>query len=330
MTMIERWGYADGEPCWVELMSADPRAAQRFYGAVFGWTFGRSDPKLRRPAREYMTCFQDGLRVAGIDHRSGRASGSGLWMLYLSSTNLDETARRVALGGGKVVAGPLKIRGQGRWLGVVDPAGAALRFWQSSGHSGSQLHAVPGALCWAELNTWQPAVADEFYQGVFGFQSRQVGDGVDHVIWSRTPNSYDKATWSQTDDELRRYDAVRVPVEDDDFDIFGGGDVAAEDDDDPIDVCGRLTMTGTEGEASPHWMVYFAVDDAEAAVEQVTAAGGTVCVAPFDAPSGRVAVVADPDGATFGVADLSRAAPGDGQSRRYAPGRVGVSSPASQ
>ncbi|HWI31054.1 MAG TPA: VOC family protein [Microbacterium sp.] len=53
---------------------------------------------------------------------------------------------------------------------------------------------------------------------------------------------------------------------------------------------------GEDGE----WMTYVAVDDADAAAERVTDAGGTVLVPVADAgPGGRLAVCADPDGAVF-------------------------------
>jgi predicted enzyme related to lactoylglutathione lyase len=72
-------------------------------------------------------------------------------------------------------------------------------------------------------------------------------------------------------------------------------------------VCGRLAM-GPEfpAEIPPHWMVYFAVDDADAAAGRVSAAGGTVSQGPFDSPYGRIAVASDPHGAVFSIIDMSR------------------------
>jgi predicted enzyme related to lactoylglutathione lyase len=50
------------------------------------------------------------------------------------------------------------------------------------------------------------------------------------------------------------------------------------------------------------WMVYFAVTDCDAAAAQVAALGGTVHRAPEDIPgTGRFAIVADPQGAVFGL-----------------------------
>ena len=52
----------------------------------------------------------------------------------------------------------------------------------------------------------------------------------------------------------------------------------------------------------PHWMPYVAVDSADAAVAKVTELGGNVIVPAFDVMEiGRMAVFADPTGATFSV-----------------------------
>jgi uncharacterized protein len=50
-----------------------------------------------------------------------------------------------------------------------------------------------------------------------------------------------------------------------------------------------------------HWHVYFAVDDADATAAKATELGGSVVVAPFDSPVGRMAVLADPQGAVFSI-----------------------------
>ena len=52
----------------------------------------------------------------------------------------------------------------------------------------------------------------------------------------------------------------------------------------------------------PHWLVYFAVDTADAAAARAEAAGGTVVLPPLDvADMVRVAACLDPEQAVFGV-----------------------------
>jgi predicted enzyme related to lactoylglutathione lyase len=52
----------------------------------------------------------------------------------------------------------------------------------------------------------------------------------------------------------------------------------------------------------PHWNVYVTVDDAEQTAKQAEAAGGSIVAPAFDVMDyGRMAVIADPTGAMFGL-----------------------------
>jgi predicted enzyme related to lactoylglutathione lyase len=65
---------------------------------------------------------------------------------------------------------------------------------------------------------------------------------------------------------------------------------------------GIMPMTGPEWQGvPPHWMLYVAVDDVDAAAKKVVELGGKVCVPPTTIPVGRFAVVNDPQGATFSL-----------------------------
>ena len=57
--------------------------------------------------------------------------------------------------------------------------------------------------------------------------------------------------------------------------------------------------------APPHWIGYTAVDDVDASVKKATSLGGKVLAPAFDIPKvGRVAVLADPQGAAFAIVHL--------------------------
>jgi predicted enzyme related to lactoylglutathione lyase len=65
---------------------------------------------------------------------------------------------------------------------------------------------------------------------------------------------------------------------------------------------GGLMAMPADAEAPPNWLVYVAVADAEAAVAKVEAAGGVVYVRATPIPGvGTFAVLADPQGAAFGI-----------------------------
>jgi len=53
--------------------------------------------------------------------------------------------------------------------------------------------------------------------------------------------------------------------------------------------------------AKPRWMGYVGVDDLDAAARQIERTGGAVYVAPTTSNIGRIAVVADPQGASFAL-----------------------------
>ncbi|MFQ5732369.1 MAG: VOC family protein [Planctomycetaceae bacterium] len=62
---------------------------------------------------------------------------------------------------------------------------------------------------------------------------------------------------------------------------------------------GIMQMTEEWEGVPPHWMVYFAVENADGCATRVAELGGKVCVPPFDIPIGRIAVLNDVQGATF-------------------------------
>jgi predicted enzyme related to lactoylglutathione lyase len=64
-----------------------------------------------------------------------------------------------------------------------------------------------------------------------------------------------------------------------------------------IDITDRVPQ-----EVPAHWLVYFAVEDADATIEAAKERGGDVAAGPFDITEvGRIAVVKDPWGAFFAV-----------------------------
>ena len=70
---------------------------------------------------------------------------------------------------------------------------------------------------------------------------------------------------------------------------------------------GMVPMSSDQwpAETPPHWMAYFAVDDADATVARAAELGGEALVSPTDLPQGRFAVLNDPQGATFSIIRLN-------------------------
>ena len=121
---------------------------------------------------------------------------------------------------------------------------------------------LEGAFIWRDLMTRDPQAAQSFYEELFGWGT-QVAEG----DWG----SY--TMWT-------RGTAERPGP-------FGG----------------VVKLEGPEGEAVPsHWMNYVAVGDLDAALSQVEAKGGTICVPATPIPGvGRFAVIDDPTGGTVSL-----------------------------
>lgn len=68
---------------------------------------------------------------------------------------------------------------------------------------------------------------------------------------------------------------------------------------------GLMQMTSEWEGIPPHWAVYFAVEDTDASAKRVEELGGKVTVQPFDIPVGRMAVVADAQGAMFSLIKIT-------------------------
>ena len=65
---------------------------------------------------------------------------------------------------------------------------------------------------------------------------------------------------------------------------------------------GGMMELPKEAQAPPHWLAYFAVANCDASAALAASLGAKICVPPTDIPgTGRFAVLADPQGATFAI-----------------------------
>ncbi len=72
--------------------------------------------------------------------------------------------------------------------------------------------------------------------------------------------------------------------------------------------CGMMQLQAEWGEVPPHWVIYFAVEDCDAAVKRGSELGAELIVPATDVPEvGRFAWLRDPVGAVFGVIRLDDA-----------------------
>jgi uncharacterized protein len=251
--------YAQGTPCWVDLMASDLQTAINYYCDLFGWEGEPGPPEVGG----YTVCTLKGRPVAGIGPAmamDGQPAPSPAWTTYLAADSADDVAGKISKSGGKVVAPPMDVMSLGRMLVAVDPTGLAFGVWQPRDFHGAQIVNEPGAMCWNEANTPDPAAAKRFYSNAFGI---------------------DVAPMEGAED----YFALNV-----------GGN--------PVGGMAEISKDTPKG-MQPSWLTYFAVEDTDSTVDTHVKRGGDVLQAPFDMVAGRMAVLRDPQGATFAVIKMA-------------------------
>ena len=77
-------GYAQGMPCWAELVTSDPSAVAEFYRDLLGWRYDPADQVFRLR----------GAAVAGLVPSRGQPAG---WVTYIACDDLAELTGLVAL-----------------------------------------------------------------------------------------------------------------------------------------------------------------------------------------------------------------------------------------
>jgi len=100
--------------------------------------------------------------------------------------------------------------------------------------------------------------------------------------------------------DLFGWNGEKIPISSGEYTIFtsGTGGMAS----------GMMAIPREWGGMPPNWLVYFAVDDCEGSVEKAKSLGASVTVPPMDVPNvGRMAILADPQGAAFAVIKLASA-----------------------
>ena len=250
-----------GVPCWVDLGVPDIDASSDFYSSVLGWTV---PPAEDDAFGGYRVALLDGQAVAGLGPlQPGQHTA---WTVYLASDDADATAAAVAEHGGQVLVPPMDVGPAGRMAIASDPTGAVFGLWQAGQMVGAGRVNEPGALCWEDLRSTDPSVAQDFYRQLFGY------------------------TLTPLEMAGPDYGTFSLPGHDAPLGGMGG-------------------MMGSPEAVPSHWLAYFAVADADAAVATAESAGGRVILPAFDTEFGRMGALMDPDGAVFWIAQAPEGAP---------------------
>ena len=111
-----------GHIAWQDLTVANADEVRKFYSEVVGW---KTEPLSMGEYDDFVMKGPDsGEAIGGICHaRGSNANLPPQWLIYITVTNVDESAKRCIELGGKVIDGPRKM-GENRFCVIEDPAGA--------------------------------------------------------------------------------------------------------------------------------------------------------------------------------------------------------------
>jgi predicted enzyme related to lactoylglutathione lyase len=156
-----------GAPCWIDLFTSDPDAAQSFYGQLFSW-------KAETAGEEYggyINFSKDGVAVAGGMRNDGSSGMPDAWSVYLATDDAQATADAAATHGGQVLLAPMAVGELGTMLLLADAGHAAIGAWQPGLHKGFGILGEPGTPNWFELHTRDHGASVKFYESVFGWDA---------------------------------------------------------------------------------------------------------------------------------------------------------------
>ena len=147
-----------GSFAWVELVSPDPPASIRFYGALLGLQAPEDGRAGGRPVFR-----KDGKAVAGVLATLPGGPGPG-WLPFVAVEDLEKASRKAAaLGGEAFAAGAGDAALLGRSVVLRDRHGARLGLLEAKEGGGAGLLCETGALAWTELLTPDLEASEGFY-----------------------------------------------------------------------------------------------------------------------------------------------------------------------
>jgi predicted enzyme related to lactoylglutathione lyase len=272
--MPERDGYIPGVPCWVDTQQPDPEAACRFYAGLFGWELENVMPE--GSGGSYSMARIGGNTAAAIGSVPDGAPPMAMWNTYVAVADADASAAKVRDAGGSVLMDPFDVMEAGRMAVVADPEGAVFCLWQAKDNVGATVVNEHGALNFNGLATRDAPAAERFYGAVFGWRILPLNAGPMWVL-----PGYGDHLEEKTPGLRENMEQMGAP------DGF-------------IDVVAQLSpIADGDADTPARWSVTFGVDDVVATAAKVPELGGEVLEGPFDAPWTRLAVIRDPQGATF-------------------------------
>ena len=161
------------EPCWVDLMTSDRRAAVEFYGSLFGWEAALESQHL--PA--VLDIELNGHLITGFLENDHQPKFPDVWTTYLNVADIHAATFAVKMHGGTIYLEPTIVEGQGIVAVVGDPTGVGVGLWQAVHPKLTVATGRPGTRIWNELHTTAFDKVTRFYRDALGWKLSSYAGG---------------------------------------------------------------------------------------------------------------------------------------------------------
>jgi uncharacterized protein len=269
--MGERTEYSPGTFCWTELTTTDQDAAKSFYKGLLGWE--ADDRPVGDGGYVYSMMQVDGKNVAAIAPQPDRSRET---LATGSHPRFDQQRE----------AGVPSLWNS--YISVADADATAAR----AAELGATVHAPPFDV----MDVGRMAVIQD-------------PQGAHFLLWQ--PRAHHGASLVNVPGALV-WNELGTPDLDASSAFYGalfGWSIAPFEGGGP-----EPYLSIKNGEANnggirpsqqpgppPHWLVYFGVEDLDAALQRVGELGGSVHAGPIDIQIAKIAIVGDPQGAIFAL-----------------------------
>ncbi len=173
-----------GKMLWADLTTPDLAAAEKFYGALFGWTFQH----IGTGKLNYAVIMLEGRPIGGMVEKPIPAGQQRqpAWLTFLASADIDAAKRLAASHGAKVLADIKDYPLRGRQCVLADPEGAVFALLASSSGDTPDYLPATGDWIWSSLHAKDAGAEAAFYQDLFGYDVFDLPseDGLEHLILS--------------------------------------------------------------------------------------------------------------------------------------------------
>jgi predicted enzyme related to lactoylglutathione lyase len=178
--MVEAPARPAGTVVWVDLSTPDLDGAIHFYEHLLGWRF----EETTGTGGTYVIARVADGQVGGLMGQTPQDAGRPpTWAVVLGTDHLDAAVAEVRELGGTVLQPPMSIPGGARIAVVADPAGAGFALMEATGAASGIAWGRPGAPCWAECLSRDPASSRGFLEGLLGWKGDEGPGG--YVAFSR-------------------------------------------------------------------------------------------------------------------------------------------------